>query len=71
MVSRYDLRGRKAILSFFDLKAWSAIERKRAAGAPIFQEPDGTWVASSQDLDTWSTGRVLSRGGCVNMREYA
>jgi len=60
-VSRYDLRGRKAILNFFDLKNWSAILRKKNAGAPILQEPDGTWVACSQELDAWSSGQLPHR----------
>lgn len=59
MTSKYDLRGRKAILTFWGLSDWQAVLRKRKAGAPIKQEPDGTWIASSEDLDAWSTGDHL------------
>lgn len=56
MVSKYDLRGRKAILAFWKLADWKSALRKLKCGAPILQEPDGTWVASSVDLDAWSMG---------------
>lgn len=58
MPSRYDLRGRKAILAFWRLSKWSAVVRKQKCGAPIIQEPDGTWVASSLELDAWSDGTL-------------
>lgn len=56
MTSRYDLRGRKAILAFWRLSKWGAVMKKMQYGAPIIKEPDGTWVASSSDLDAWSAG---------------
>ena len=59
MTSKYDLRGRKAILTFWGLSDWQAVLRKRKAGAPIKQEPDGTWIASTQELDDWSSGDHL------------
>ncbi len=57
MTSKYDLRGRKSILAFFSLSDWNAIMRKIKAGAPIDREPDGTWRASSEELNAWSAGR--------------
>lgn len=71
MSSRYDLRGRKPILDHFHLSAWSAVLRKKAAGAPVKQEPDGTWVASSVELDAWSAGQVVPTLGCENIRDHA
>lgn len=62
MTSRYDLRGRKAILAFWGLQAWSAVERKRRAGAPVVKGPDGVWVACSADLDAWSSGEWPPNG---------
>ncbi len=59
MTSKYDLRGRKSILAFFGLSDWNAIMRKVKAGAPIDKEPDGTWRASSEELDAWSAGQIL------------
>lgn len=57
MTSKYDLRGRKAILAFWGLADWQAVMRRLGAGAPIRKEPDGrTWVACSVELDAWSEG---------------
>lgn len=56
MTSKYNLRGRKAILAFWGLNDWRAVLRKRQHGAPIHQEPDGTWIAASEELDDWSRG---------------
>lgn len=55
-MSKFDLRGRKAILAFWGLADWRSAMRKLKCGAPVKQEPDGTWVASSRDLDRWSSG---------------
>lgn len=59
MTSRFDLRGRKAILAFWSLSKWDAVMKKVKCGAPVLQEPDGTWVASSIDLDDWSSGKMV------------
>ena len=69
MTSRYDLRGRKAILACWGLSDWNAVERKRRAGAPMLKGPDGVWVACSADLDAWSGGkwehgRLVGDGPC-------
>jgi hypothetical protein len=58
MTSKYDLRGRKAILAFWGLAKWGAVLKKVKCGAPVIQEPDGTWVASSSELDKWSSSGV-------------
>lgn len=57
MGSRYDLRGRQAILRFLGLSEWRAVLRRISFGAPVIQEPTGTWVASSVELDAWSSGK--------------
>lgn len=67
MTSKYDLRGRKAILTFWGLSDWQAVLRKRKAGAPIKQEPDGTWIASSEELDAWSAGQCVAAGHDVGL----
>lgn len=54
--SRFDLRGRQAIMDFWGLSDWRSVQRKMRYGAPVIQEPDGTWAASSLDLDAWSVG---------------
>ena len=59
MTSKFNLRGRKAILAFWGLSDWNAVLRKKNAGAPVTQEPDGTWIASSEELDAWSAGQDL------------
>lgn len=58
MTSRYDLRGRQAILHFWRLSEWRAVLRRIRFGAPVIREPDGTWVASSVELDEWSSGKM-------------
>lgn len=55
--SKFDLRGRKAILAFWCLSDWQAVMRRMKCGAPVIKEPDGTWAASSDELDNWSEGK--------------
>ncbi len=58
MTSKYDLRGRKAILAFWGLTKWASVLRRVESGAPIHREPGGRrWIASSEELDAWSVGR--------------
>ena len=61
MTSKYDLRGRKAILAFWGLTHWRSVERKIQFGAPVRKAPDGRWVASSQELDEWSDGEKYTK----------
>lgn len=57
MISKYDLRGRKAILAFWGLKKWASVLRRIESGAPIHREPGRRkWIASSEELDAWSVG---------------
>lgn len=63
--SRYDLRGRQAILDFWGLSDWRSVLRKKRFGAPVIQEPDGTWAASSLDLDAWSAGAAAKKNARV------
>ncbi len=64
LTSRYDLRGRQAIMDFWGLADWRSVLRKKRFGAPVIQEPDGNWVASAAELDAWSAGNAaLSSSG--------
>ena len=62
MTMRYDLVGRKAILTYLRLSEWRHVIERMRKGLPVIREAeDGRWLACSSDVDAWVEGRFIEK----------